>query len=189
MGKAVVISAPSGTGKSTIIARLMQEYPELGLHFSVSATSRAPRGAEQHGVEYYFFSPEEFRQHIEAGDFLEWEEVYPDRYYGTLRSEVDRRLEQGEHVILDIDCVGGVNVKHHYAERALSIFVKPPSLAELRRRLEGRSTDSPELIEMRLGKAEEELSYAPQFDVEVVNDDLEHCTEEVYTLIRDFLMR
>lgn len=187
MGKVVVISAPSGTGKSTIIGRLMAEHPELGLRFSVSATSRPPRGAEVHGREYYFFTPEEFRRHIEAGDFLEWEEVYEGKYYGTLRSEVDHRLERGEHVILDIDCVGGINVKRHYGDRALALFIMPPSIAELRRRLEHRSTDSLELIEERLAKAEEEIGYAGQFDLQIVNDDLDRCTEEVLTALRAFL--
>lgn len=188
MAKVVVISAPSGTGKSTIIGRVMREHPELGLHFSVSATSRAPRGAEQHGVEYYFFSPEEFRQHIEAGDFLEWEEVYDGKYYGTLRSEVDRRLDGGDNVILDVDCVGGVNIKRHYGERALSLFIVPPSLEELRRRLEGRSTDSPELIEERLAKAERELTYASSFDCCITNDDLDRCVDEIVGRLSHFLL-
>lgn len=188
MGKVVIISAPSGTGKSTIIGRLMAEHPELNLHFSISATSRPPRGQEQHGREYYFFTPEEFRQHIEAGDFIEWEEVYEGKYYGTLRSEVDRRLEAGENVILDIDCIGGLNVKQLYGEQALSLFVMPPSLEELRRRLEGRSTDSLEFIEERLGKAEQEMSCAEAFDVRLINDDLESCLSEVHRTITTFLM-
>ncbi len=187
-GRVVVISAPSGTGKSTIISRVMQEHPELRLHFSISATSRPPRGAERNGVEYYFFSPEEFRQHIEAGDFVEWEEVYEGKYYGTLRSEVDRNLTNGDNVILDIDCVGGANVKRLYGDTALSLFILPPSLDELRRRLVARATDSAELIEERLAKAEQELSYAPDFDLRITNDDLDHCVAEVYEALRDFLL-
>lgn len=187
MAKVVIISAPSGTGKSTIIKRLMAECPELNLHFSVSATSRPPRGTEQHGVEYYFFSPEEFRKHIDAGDFLEWEMVYTDRYYGTLKSEVERIDTLGGHVIFDVDCVGGLNIKKVYAEQALSLFIQPPSLAVLRKRLEGRGTDTSEVIAERLGKAEIELSYASQFDVCVVNDDLETCVGEVRQAIAKFL--
>lgn len=187
MPKLVIISAPSGTGKSTIINRLMSTQPELNLRFSISATSRQPRGSEQHGAEYYFFTPEEFRQHIEAGDFLEWEEVYPDRYYGTLRSEVARIHEAGANVIFDVDCVGGLNIKRQYQGEALALFIKPPSIEALRERLVGRGTDSPEVIEERLAKAEEELSYAQYFDRTVVNDDLDACFREVYGLIQDFL--
>ncbi|MFC2382952.1 MAG: guanylate kinase [Porphyromonas sp.] len=187
MGKLIIISAPSGTGKSTLISRLLSEHPELRLRFSVSATSRAPRGQEQHGVEYYFFSPEEFRAGIERGDFLEYEEVYPGRYYGTLRSEVDRRIAEGDRVIFDVDCVGGVNIKEAYGAEALSLFIQPPSLEELRRRLVGRQTDSPEVIEERLAKAELELSYAQRFDRVLVNDDLERCYQEFYETIRSFL--
>lgn len=165
----------------------MQRYPELGLQFSVSATSRAPRGEERHGREYYFFSPEEFRQHISAGDFLEWEEVYQDRYYGTLRSEVERIHRSGGNVIFDVDYVGGLNIKKQYGTEALSLFIKPPSVEVLRSRLEGRATDSPEVIAERLAKAEEELSYAEAFDCTVVNDDLERCLGEVYRIVHDFL--
>lgn len=187
MSKVIIISAPSGTGKGTIIARLMAEHPELRLRFSISATSRPPRGQEQHGREYYFFSPEEFRAHIEAADFLEYEEVYKDRYYGTLKSEVERiSLEQG-HVIFEVDYVGALNIKRAYQEQALAIFIKPPSLSELRRRLEARATDSPEIIEERLNKAEQELSFADQFDLSVVNDDLEVCVQSVYEAIASFL--
>ena len=187
MGKLIIISAPSGTGKSTLISRLLSEHPELRLRFSVSATSRAPRGQEQHGVEYYFFSPEEFRAGIERGDFLEYEEVYPGRYYGTLRSEVDRRIAEVDRVIFDVECVGGVNIKEAYGPVGLSLFIQPPSLEELRRRLVGRQTDSPEVIEERLSKAELELSYAQRFDRVLVNDDLECCYQEFYETIRSFL--
>lgn len=165
----------------------METAPELNLHFSVSATSRKPRGEELHGREYYFFSPEEFRRHIEAGDFLEWEEVYPDRYYGTLKSEVERIGASGGNVIFDVDCIGGLNIKSYYGQDALSLFIKPPSLEALRSRLEGRATDSPEVIAERLNKAEEELGYAEQFDYSVVNDDLDECFGEVRRLIQKFL--
>lgn len=187
MAKLVIISAPSGTGKSTIIGRLMSEYPELNLRFSISATSRAPRGSEQNGVEYYFLSPEQFRQHIASGDFLEWEEVYPERYYGTLRSEVERIHSAGANVIFDVDCVGGLNIKRSYGSDALCLFIQPPSLETLRERLVGRATDSPEIIAERLAKAEVELSYADQFDVVLVNDDLDRCVEETYQKIKAFL--
>lgn len=187
MGKLIIISAPSGTGKSTLISRLLQEHPELGLAFSVSATSRSPRGAEQAGVDYYFLSPEEFRSGIEKGDFLEYEEVYPGRYYGTLRSEVDGKLAAGVRVIFDVDCVGGLNIKAAYGAEALSLFIQPPSLEELRRRLYGRQTDAPEVIEERLAKAEQELSFAPRFDRVLTNDDLEACYQAFYETIRDFL--
>ena len=187
MGKLIIISAPSGTGKSTLITRLLAEHPELRLRFSVSATSRPPRGEEQHGVEYYFFSPEEFEAGIKRGDFLEYEEVYPGRYYGTLRSEVDRRIASGDRVIFDVDCVGGLNIKKGYGHEALSIFIEPPSIDELRRRLIGRSTDSPEVIEERVAKAAEELTYATRFDHVLTNDNLERCYREFYQLISAFL--
>ena len=141
-GKLIIFSAPSGSGKSTII-RFLLEKQELNLHFSISATSRAPRGTERDGVEYYFLSPDEFRQKIAAGDFLEYEEVYTDKYYGTLKSEVERRLGEGENVVLDVDVVGGCNVKKMYGERALSVFIQPPSIEVLRERLVGRGTRKP----------------------------------------------
>lgn len=187
MGKLIIISAPSGTGKSTLITRLLAEHPELRLRFSISATSRPPRGEEQHGVEYYFLSPEEFKAGIDRGDFLEYEEVYPGRYYGTLRSEVDRRIASGDRVIFDVDCVGGLNIKKGYGHEALSIFIEPPSIEELRRRLIGRSTDSPEVIEERVAKAAEELTYAARFDHVLTNDNLERCYREFYQLISAFL--
>ena len=187
MGKLVVISAPSGTGKSTLITRLREEHPELRLRFSISATSRAPRGTERDGVEYYFFSPEEFRSRIEAGEFLEYEEVYSGRYYGTLRSEVDRCLQEGDNLIFDVDYVGALNIKKAYGASALSIFIKPPSIEELRHRLQGRSTDSEEVIEERVAKAALELEHAEAFDEALVNDDLETCYGELYQLIHTFL--
>ena len=184
-GKLIIFSAPSGSGKSTIIRYLLNKG--LPLRFSVSATSRAPRGEEQDGREYYFLTPDTFRQKIAAGEFLEYEEVYPGRYYGTLRSEVDSKLASGIRVIFDVDCVGGVNIKEAYGAQALSLFIQPPSLEELRRRLTGRQTDSAEVIEERLAKAEHELSFANRFDRILVNDDLERCYQEFYETIRSFL--
>lgn len=184
-GKLIIFSAPSGSGKSTIINYLMQQG--LGLTFSISATSRAPRGTEQHGVEYFFLSPEEFRQRIANNEFLEYEEVYPDRFYGTLKEQVERQLEAGQHVVFDVDVVGGCNIKEYYGHRALSIFIQPPSIEELRRRLEGRGTDTPEVIKQRIDKAEYELSFSPKFDKIVINDHLETAQAETLTLIKRFL--
>mgnify|MGYP002626030681 FL=1 len=186
-GKLLIFSAPSGSGKSTIVNWLMREHPELNLYFSISCTSRPPRGTEQHGVEYFFLSPEEFRQRIEGGEFLEYEEVYQDRFYGTLKAQVEKQLSEGQNVVFDVDVKGGVNIKKYYGERALSLFIQPPSVEELRRRLEGRATDTPEAIENRLAKAEYELTFAPQFDHIVVNDDLETAKTETLTIVRSFL--
>ena len=165
----------------------MQDHPEFGLKFSISATSRPPRGKEQHGVEYFFLSPEEFRQKIENDEFLEYEEVYQDRFYGTLKSQVERQLEEGQNVVFDVDVKGGCNIKQFYGEQALSIFIQPPSVDELRRRLEHRATDDAEQIERRLAKAEEEMSYAPRFDKILVNDDLSTAKAEAVALLNDFL--
>lgn len=184
-GKLIIFSAPSGSGKSTIINYLLTQ--NLRLRFSISATSRAPRGTEKNGVEYYFLSPEEFRAHIAAGDFLEYEEVYKDKFYGTLKSEVERILAEGDNVIFDVDVVGGCNIKKYYGDRALSMFIQPPSIEELRRRLEGRATDAPEVIESRIAKAAYELSFAPQFDVVVVNDDLDKAKAEALRIIQNFI--
>ncbi len=186
-GKMLIFSAPSGSGKSTIVNWLMGEHPELNLYFSVSCTSRAPRGTEQNGVEYFFLSPEEFRQRIENDEFLEYEEVYADRFYGTLKQQVENQLEQGQNVVFDVDVKGGLNIKKYYGERAMSLFIQPPSVEELRRRLEGRGTDTPEAIENRLAKAEYELTFAPQFDHVVVNDDLAVAEAETLSLIEAFL--
>lgn len=185
-GKLIIFSAPSGSGKSTIINKLMSEYGLQG-RFSISATSRKPRGSEQDGVEYYFLSEEDFRRRISEGDFLEYEEVYPGCFYGTLRSEVDRTLARGENVILDIDVQGGLNVKKIYGDRALTLFIQPPSIERLRERLERRGTDAPEVIERRLAKAETELSFAPKYDAVVVNDDLEEACRDAARVIEDFL--
>ena len=185
-GKLIIFSAPSGSGKSTIINKLMSEYGLRG-RFSISATSRKPRGSEQDGVEYYFLTEEDFRKRISEGDFLEYEEVYPGCFYGTLRSEVDRTLDRGENVILDIDVQGGLNVKKIYGDRALTLFIQPPSIERLRERLERRGTDAPEVIERRLAKAETELSFAPKYDAVVVNDDLEEACRDAARVIEDFL--
>lgn len=185
MAKLIIFSAPSGSGKSTIINYLLKQ--NLNLAFSISATSRPPRGTEQHGVEYFFLSPEEFRQRIANDEFLEYEEVYEDRFYGTLKAQVERQLEAGQNVVFDVDVVGGCNIKQFYGERALSIFIQPPSIEELRKRLEGRGTDTPEVIEDRLAKASYELTFAPKFDKVIVNDDLEKAQAETLEVLKAFL--
>ena len=188
-GKLIIFSAPSGTGKSTIIGWLMKEHPELNLAFSISCTSRAPRGTEQNGVEYFFLTPEEFRQRIDNDEFLEYEEVYQDRFYGTLKAQVERQLEAGQNVVFDVDVKGGVNIKKHYGEEAMSIFIQPPSIEELRRRLEGRGTDAPEVIDQRIARAEFELTFAPQFDKIVVNDILERAEADALALVEAFIQQ
>lgn len=185
--KLIIFSAPSGSGKSTIVNYLMKEHPELKLAFSISCTSRAPRGTERHGVEYFFLSPEEFKAKIARDEFLEFEEVYPDRFYGTLKAQVENQCEAGQNVVFDVDVKGGCNIKQHYGDRALSVFIQPPSVEELRRRLESRATDAPEVIEQRLAKAEYELTFAPQFDRIVVNDDLATAQAEALKIVADFL--
>lgn len=184
-GKLIIFSAPSGSGKSTLINYLLTQ----GLHlaFSISATSRPPRGTEQNGVEYFFLSPEEFKRRIAAGDFLEYEEVYPDRFYGTLKEQVEKQLEAGQNVVFDVDVVGGCHIKDFYGSRALSVFIQPPSIEELRRRLEGRGTDAPDVIQARIDKAAYELTFAPRFDHIVVNDDLERAKSEALALLQSFL--
>ena len=186
-GKMLIVSAPSGSGKSTIVQWLMKEHPELRLYFSISCTSRAPRGTEQNGVEYFFISPEEFRDRIAKNEFLEYEEVYHDRFYGTLKQQVERQREQGQNVVFDVDVKGGVNIKKHYGDEALSLFIQPPSVAELRKRLEGRGTDSAEAIEERLAKAEYEMTFASQFDHVIINDDLQAAKQETLSVVMDFL--
>ena len=186
-GKLIIFSAPSGSGKSTIINYLLTQ--NLNLSFSISATSRPPRGKERHGVEYFFLSPEEFRQRIANNEFLEYEEVYKDRFYGTLKAQVEKQLAAGQNVIFDVDVVGGCNIKKFYGDRALSVFIQPPSLEELRKRLTGRGTDAPEVIESRLAKATFELSYAEKFDVVIVNDNLEKAQAEALKTIRDFIQQ
>ena len=186
-GKLIIISAPSGTGKSTIIGWLMKEHPELNLAFSISCTSRPPRGTEQNGVEYFFLTPEEFRQRIENDEFLEYEEVYEGRFYGTLKAQVERQLEAGQNVVFDVDVKGGVNIKKYYGDEAMSLFIQPPSIAELRKRLEGRGTDTPEVIDQRIARAEFELSFADKFDKIVVNDDLAQAEQDALRLVKGFI--
>ena len=187
-GKLIIFSAPSGTGKSTIINWLMQEHSELKMAFSISCTSRAPRGTERNGVEYFFLTPDEFRSRIEAGEFLEYEEVYTDRYYGTLKSQVERQCDAGQNVVFDVDVKGGCNIKQHYGDKALSIFIMPPSVDELRRRLESRATDAPEVIDQRIARAEFEIGFADKFDKVVVNDDLDKAKKAVLGIIEQFLI-
>ena len=186
-GRLIIFSAPSGSGKSTIVNWLMQEHPELKLYFSISCTSRQPRGTEQNGVEYFFLTPEEFKEKIAANEFLEYEEVYANRFYGTLKQQVERQREQGQSVVFDVDVKGGVNIKRYYGDEALSLFIQPPSVDELRRRLVGRATDTPEAIEQRLAKAEYELTFAPQFDHVIVNDDLETAKQQTLRVVEEFL--
>ena len=184
-GKLIIFSAPSGSGKSTIINYLLTQ--NLNLAFSISATSRPPRGEEQHGVEYFFLSPEEFKQRIANDEFLEYEEVYENRFYGTLKAQVEKQLEAGQNVVFDVDVVGGCTIKKYYGDRALSVFIQPPSVEELRKRLTGRGTDAPEVIESRVAKAEFELGFADKFDIVIVNDDLEKAKAEALKVIKDFI--
>ncbi|MBR5531803.1 MAG: guanylate kinase [Bacteroidales bacterium] len=184
-GKLIIFSAPSGSGKSTIINYLLG--CNLNLAFSISATSRAPRGNEQNGVEYFFLTPDEFRAKIANDEFIEYEEVYKDNFYGTLKSEVERIRENGMNVVFDIDVVGGVNIKNIFGDEALSMFIMPPSVEELRNRLVGRNTDSAETIEKRLAKAEYEIGFADKFDKVVVNDDLESAKAEALSIIKEFV--
>ena len=188
-GKLIIFSAPSGTGKSTIISWLMKEHKELNLAFSISCTSRPPRGSEQNGVEYFFLTPEEFRARIEDNQFLEFEEVYTDRFYGTLKSQVEKQLEAGQNVVFDVDVKGGVNIKNFYGDKALSIFIQPPSVNELRRRLESRATDALDVINQRIARAEFELTFADKFDKVVVNDILEYAEADALAAIQQFLAK
>ncbi len=187
-GKCIIFSAPSGSGKSTIINYLTASHPEFNLTFSVSATSRSPRGKEQDGLDYHFLSPESFRARIRQGDLLEYEEVYPGRFYGTLRQATEQQLSKGLNVVFDVDVKGALNIKGHYQERALSIFVMPPSVEELRRRLTLRATDTPEQIEQRLAKASYEMGFAPQFDHVILNDSLAQAQAQATDLLNHFLL-
>jgi len=186
-GHLIIFSAPSGSGKSTIVQWLMKEHPELNLCFSISCTSRPPRGTEKDGIEYFFLSPEEFKAKIEQNAFLEYEEVYENRFYGTLKEQVERQLNAGQNVVFDVDVKGGINIKKFYGDDALSVFIQPPSIEELRKRLEGRATDSKDAIETRLAKAEYELSFSGIFDRIVINDNLSQAEAETYSLIKDFI--
>lgn len=184
-GKIIVFSAPSGSGKSTLVAALMERISNL--HFSISATSRAPRGLEENGREYFFLSPEEFRKKIQTGDFIEYEEVYHNKFYGTLKSEVENQMRKGENVVLDIDVKGAVNVKKLYGAKALLVFIQPPSIDVLRQRLIKRATDAPEVIEDRINKAAFELTFASKFDTVITNDDLETAKKETFEAVSSFL--
>lgn len=186
-GKLIIFSAPSGAGKTTIVRHLLEK--DLNLEFSVSATSRGPRTNEIHGKDYYFLTEKEFKLKIENDEFLEWEEVYNGIYYGSLKSEVERIRNHGKNVIFDVDVVGGLNIKKFYGNEALAIFVQPPSVEELRKRLISRSTETEEKIQMRIAKAEHELSYANQFDVLITNNDLTLACQEAEKLIREFLKK
>lgn len=185
-GKLIVFSAPSGSGKTTIVRHLLG-LDDLDLEFSISATSREPRGQEINGKDYYFISLDEFKKHIKAEDFLEWEEVYRDNFYGTLKSEIERIWAQGKNVIFDIDVAGGLRIKRKFPEETLAVFVKPPSIDELKIRLKKRSTESDDKINMRIAKASVELATAPQFDKIIKNYDLDVAKAEAYELVKDFL--
>ncbi|OBQ57110.1 guanylate kinase [Tamlana sp. s12] len=185
-GKLIVFSAPSGSGKTTIVRHLLGQE-SLNLEFSISATSRAKRGTEIDGTDYYFLSTDDFKQHIKNDDFLEWEEVYRDNFYGTLKSEVERIWAKGKNVIFDIDVSGGLRIKRKFPDETLAIFVKPPSVDELKIRLKKRKTETEDKINMRVAKASAELATAPLFDTIVVNDTLEHALEEAHQKISDFI--
>ena len=185
MGKLLIFSAPSGSGKTTIVRRLLKQFSNL--EFSISATSRAPRGAEKNGVDYYFLTAEEFAEAVAANKFVEWEEVYKGTCYGTLRSEMERIWTKGNVILFDVDVMGGIRLKEIFGEDAMSIFVMPPSIEELRRRLEGRGTDAPEVIEKRIAKASFELTKAPEFDRQVINDDLEVAVSQVAEIVKNFI--
>ena len=184
-GKLIIFSAPSGSGKTTIVRNLLDK--DFHMEFSISATTRAPRGTEKDGVDYYFLRPDEFRNKIDNDELLEWEEVYTDKYYGTLKSEVERITSKGNNIVFDVDVVGGLNIKKMYADQAIAIFVQPPSIEELKNRLITRGTDSEEVIQQRLNKAEEELTYANDFDYIVVNNHLEKAIAKTEKLLNDFL--
>jgi len=184
-GKLIILSAPSGSGKTTIIKHVLEQGVPLA--FSVSATSRPPRANERNGIDYWFISPEVFREKIAAGEFLEYEEVYHNRFYGTLKSEVESKLEEGQNVILDVDVAGGLSIKKIFGDNALLIFIQPPSVEELKKRLELRGTDSPEIIADRISKAEYELSLASNYDCIIINDDLKKAQHETITIINNFI--
>ncbi len=184
-GKLIIICAPSGTGKTTIVRAILPRFDQL--EFSVSACSRPPRQGEEDGRDYYFMSADTFREAIDNDEFLEWEEVYPGSYYGTLRSEVERIWSKGRHVIFDVDVVGGLNIKKQYPDNSLAIFIQPPSIEELRNRLMNRGTENPESLQKRLDKAGYELGLAKEFDIQIVNDQLDEAVEQTYAAISDFL--
>ena len=185
MNKVVIFSAPSGSGKTTLVKHCLEVFPSL--EFSISATTREPRGSEEHGKDYYFFSPEEFRQKISEDAFVEYEEVYADKFYGTLKSEIERIWNSQKVVIFDVDVVGGLNLKKILGEKAMSVFIAPPSVDELEQRLINRDTDSEETIKTRINKAQEELEYKNQFDEVLVNDDLDKAKQEIEKLVQKFI--
>ena len=185
MNKVVIFSAPSGSGKTTLVKHCLEVFPSL--EFSISATTREPRGSEEHGKDYYFFSPEEFRQKISEDAFVEYEEVYDDKFYGTLKSEIERIWGIQKVVIFDVDVVGGLNLKKILGEKAMSDFIAPPSVDELEKRLINRDTDSKEVIKTRVNKAQEELEYKNQFDEVLVNDDLDKAKQEIEKLVQNFI--
>ena len=185
-GKLIIFSAPSGSGKTTLVHYLLQ-HPELNLAFSVSAASRDKRPNEINGKDYYFISPETFKQKIKNNEFVEWEEVYKNNFYGTLKTETARLLNEGKNVIFDIDVKGGLNIKKQYPDNSLAIFVQPPSVSELKKRLQSRQTETPEKIQMRIEKADEEMQYAKDFDVIIINDDLEKAKNDAYKIVKSFI--
>ena len=187
-GKLIVFSAPSGSGKTTIVQHLLKQG-ELNLDFSISATSRKKRGTEENGKDYYFISLKDFHKHIKNNDFVEWEEVYTNNFYGTLKEEIRRIWNEGKHVIFDIDVIGGLNVKSQFPTQTLAIFVQPPSIKEMERRLRNRKTDSEEKIKERVEKAEKEMKYAQDFDVILVNDNLEEAKKEAHKIVKNFINR
>ncbi len=187
MGKLVIFSAPSGAGKTTIIHQIIG-VKEFNLAFSISATTRKPRPGERDGVDYYFLTVEEFKKKIENDEFVEWVEVYPGQYYGTLKSEIERLWAMGKNVVFDVDVIGGLRIKSQYPDNSLSIFVKPPSIEELKRRLEKRGTETPQSLEKRIERAKFELTLADKFDVVIVNDDLQKAVEETKRVLREFLL-
>lgn len=184
-GKLIVVSAPSGSGKTSIVKQLLET--DLNVEFSVSACSRAPRTGEVHGKDYYFLSVEDFRNKINHDEFIEWEEVYPGNFYGTLKSETDRIWAKGNHVIFDVDVVGGLNIKKQFSDRCLALFIQAPGIQELEKRLRLRATDNEETIKRRVAKASQELTYASRFDKIIVNRDLDHAAKETYETIKNFL--
>ncbi|MBS4012175.1 MAG: guanylate kinase [Bacteroidetes bacterium] len=184
-GKLIIFSAPSGAGKTSIVKELLKKIPEL--EFSVSACSRPMRPTEINGKDYYFISAEEFRQKIKEEQFVEWEEVYPGSYYGTLKSELERIWDKGHHVVFDVDVIGGLNIKEQYPQEALSIFIKPPSIEELKRRLENRQTETLETLQKRIDKAEYELGFADKFDVRIINNVLEEAINEANSKVKAFI--
>jgi guanylate kinase len=184
-GKLIVVSAPSGSGKTTLVRALLSQ--RITLTFSISATSRPPRGNEQNGKDYHFLSAADFKKKIKENDFVEFEEVYPDKFYGTLRSEVEEKVKAGQHIIFDVDVVGGLNIKNQFPDQTLALFIKAPSFKDLEKRLRSRSTESETLIDERLAKAKIELEYAPKFDRIIINDDLQRAEQEICQLVTAFL--